>query len=302
MRDFLVRFRLALLALALVLTPTSLVRADADYWRELIESARDAGRVRVLEVGSRTPLNERPAEFTAELLGPVADLGATRGALIWQLGGLWDDDGGLAGDFGLHYRFPPSGARSAGVNVFADYYRRKHFGAFWRWSAGGEFRSPWMDIFANYYFPFSSERRGVLYERGPATMDGMEPELVGRDVLLKVAEGYDAEFRLHMPEHRWFSAVGGWARWNRAGENGDDRGGIRYGIRLEPTAEEWDNIRIALLRDESRPEGHKTRLNFSLYFTVGEGWEFARADEDESIRRHFQPAQRERRPFLRESD
>ena len=302
MTHFLLRLRAPLAALALALAPAGAVRADVDYWKDLIESARDAGTVRVLEFGTRTPLNERPAEFTAELLGPVADLGATRGALIWQLGGLWDDDGGLAGDFGLHYRFPPSGDRAAGINVFADYYRKKKFGAFWRWSAGGEYRSPWVDIFANYYFPFRSERRGTLYERGPAAMDGMEPELIGRDVLLKVAEGYDAEFRVRVPEFRWFSAVGGWAHWNRADEDGADRRGIRYGVRLEPIAEEWDNIRIALLRDESRPEGHKTRLNFSLYFTVGEGWEFARAEEDESIRMHFQPAQRERRPFLRESD
>ena len=78
-------------------------------------------------------------------------------------------------------------------------------------------------------------------------------------------------------------------------------GGVRYGIRLEPTAEAWDSLRLALLRDESRPEGRKTRVNLSLYFVIGEGWEFARARDKESARMHFLPAERERRPFLREA-
>ena len=290
------RFKISILGFALALTFAPAARADVEYWSDLLDSVRDAGAVRVVEIQARTPLNERPAELSADILGPVADLGAAGGALVWQLGGLWDDGGGAGGAFGLHYRFPPSDGRAAGINAFADYYRDREIGAFWRWSAGGEYRSPWVDIFANYYVPADSEQIRTVEERDE------KGDVTGtREVLMKIAEGYDAEFRLHSPDLRWLSVVGGWANWDEARVDGENRRGMRYGIRLEPTAEAWDSFRLALLRDESRPEGRKTRVDLSLYFVIGEGWEFARASDKESARMHFLPAERERRPFLREA-
>ena len=159
------RFKIPFLGLALALAFAPAARADVEYWSDLLDSARDAGAVRVVEIQARTPLNESPAELSADILGPVADLGAAGGALVWQLGGLWDDGGGAGGAFGLHYRFPPSDGRAAGINAFADYYRDREIGAFWRWSAGGEYRSPWVDIFANYYVPADSEQIRTVEER-----------------------------------------------------------------------------------------------------------------------------------------
>ena len=284
MTDLIFRFRALplgglIFALACALAPAA--RADVDYWRDLLRSARDAGVVRVLDVRAQVPVRERPAEFSADLLGPAADLGATGGALAWQLGGFADDEGDRAGAFGLHYRFPPSDGRAAGVNAFLDYYREKDFGRFWRWSAGGEYRSPWVDIFANYYFPLDSERSRA-----------------GR--VMEVAEGYDAEVRIHSPDLPWFSAAGGWAKWNAARADGEDRRGLRYGIRITPTAALWENLRFSLMYDDARPSGEKTGAELELYFVVGEGWSFARARDSESARTHFRSAERERRVFLRE--
>ena len=285
MKNAAAKFRLwPALALAFALSPAA--RADVDYWRDLARSARDAGLVRVLEIQAQAPLRGRPAEFSADLLGPAADLGAPAGAAVWQLGGFADDEGDRAGAFGLHYRFPPSGDRAAGVNAFLDYYREKDFGAFWRWSAGGEYRSPWADIFANYYFP----------------MDGRRARSVGgATVQMEVAEGYDAELRVHSPDLPWFSAVGGWAKWNQARADGEDRRGLRYGFRIAPTAAPWENLRFSLVYDDSRPSGEKVGADASLYFVIGDGWSFARARDSESARTHFRPAERERRAFLRES-
>lgn len=273
------------LALAFALSPAA--RADEEYWRDLARSARDAGVVRVLDIRTQAPLRGRPAEFSADLLGPVADLGETGGAAVWQLGGFADDEGDRAGAFGLHYRFPPSGDRAAGVNAFLDYYREKDFGAFWRWSAGGEYRSPWVDIFANYYFPMDSRHARAVG---------------GQTVRMEIAEGYDAEIRLHSPDLPWLAAVGGWAKWNDARADGEDRRGLRYGARISPTAKPWRNLRFSLVYDDSRPSGEKIGAEAALYFVIGDGWRFARARDSESARMHFQPAQRERRAFLRESE
>ena len=283
------RFRAPLLgglgfALACALAPVA--RADVDYWRDLLRSARDAGAVRVVEFRAQAPIRERPAEFSADILGPAADLGASGGALVWQLGGFADDEGDRAGAFGLHYRFPPSGDRAAGAGAFLDYHREKGLGHFWRWSAGGEYRSPWTDIFANYYFPMDSER--VRTDAGNVVR------------VMQVAEGYDAEIRVHSPDLPWFSAVGGWAQWNGARDDGEDRRGLRYGIRITPSAGLWRNLRFSLVYDEARPRGQKTGAELGLHFVIGEGWSFARARDSESARRHFPPAERERRVFLRE--
>ena len=283
-------------ATALVLLLSPVARADVDYWRGKLGAARDAGFVRVLEFRAQAPLNDRAGEFSADFVGPVADLGATGGAVAWQLGAFADDDGDKAGTFGLLYRFPPSASGAAGVNAFADYYNESDFGGFWRWSAGTEYRSSWVDVFANYYFPTGDE--------GTATFDVLDEdgEVIGmREVRSAVAEGYDAEVRIHSPELAWFSVVGGWSNWNGARFDRESRRGLRYGFRFSPASGWWENMRFSLLYDDARASGEKVGLDMSVYFVVGEGWEFARAGDVESARTHFRTASRERRVFLREN-
>ena len=274
--------------LAFALTPVA--RADVDYWRDLIHSARDAGAVRVLEVQAQAKMNDRPAKFSADLLGPAADLGETGGAVVWQLGGFLDDESDRGGVFGLQYRFPPSDGRVAGINAYADYHREEDFGHFWRWSAGAEYRSPWADIFANYYFPMDSRR----------SREEIDENKMIRVIRGEVAEGYDAELRLHSPDFPWFSAVGGWANWNAARDDGENRRGLRYGVRLSPVDGVMENTRFSLIYDDSRPDGEKVGVDVSVYFVIGDDWEFARARDAEAARMHFRPAQREQRVFLRE--
>ena len=87
-------------ATALVLLASPVARADVDYWREKLGAARDAGFVRVLEFRAQAPLNDRAGEFSADFVGPVADLGATGGRLLGSWGRLRTTTGtrrGLSG-------------------------------------------------------------------------------------------------------------------------------------------------------------------------------------------------------------
>ena len=261
-------------------------RADAEYWRDVFRSARDAGFVRVANFRVQAPVDERPAEFSADFLGPVADLGETRGATAWQLAAFGDNDGDRAAAFGLHYRFPPRPGGAAGVNAFADYYRDAAAGPLWRWSVGAEYRLEWGGFFANYYFPLGDRR----FRRGEKTFRA------------EAAEGYDAEFRVRAPGMPWLSAVAGWANWNDIGDDGKNRDGLRYGARVDPDFLPWRGVRFALVRDDSRADGEELGAEFSLFFVVGKGWEFARETGADSVRSHFRPAERERRVFLRERE
>ena len=102
-----------------------------------------------------------------------------------------------------------------GGNVFFDYETFKEDG-FWRWSVGGEARSAWVDVFANYYDVLTDP----IQEQG----------LSGR--VTYSASGYDIQAHVHSPNHPNLSGIVGYYLWEGEFNDGDD-GGLLLGARVQ---------------------------------------------------------------------
>ncbi|MGI9296898.1 MAG: inverse autotransporter beta domain-containing protein [Gammaproteobacteria bacterium] len=172
------------------------------------------GFIRNIEVDLQSELGGRFAQAGLNVLGAFRE--TADDALAWQLRG-YAGSGRQGGNAGLIYR-RAAGGNLLGVNIFTDYETYEDEG-FWRWSAGGEARSPWLDLFANYYVPLSDD---LIRD----TADG------GRTATY-TAGGYDLELNVHSPKHPWLVGVAEYFVWE--GEHGrEDDEGYRAGFRIQP--------------------------------------------------------------------
>ena len=177
---------------------------------------RKSGALRTVEVDLQSELGGRFGHFGFNVLGSLRE--TERDALAWQYRGYIGDESG--GNVGVIYRrafksnFRGFNSVLAGVNSFIDYETRDSEN-FWRWSVGGELRSPWADIFANYYGGITDDVRaagnGITY----------------------TASGYDVELQVHAPRYSWLIGRAGYYFWEGQFGNEDEEG-LRGGLRLLP--------------------------------------------------------------------
>ncbi|MGI9296899.1 MAG: inverse autotransporter beta domain-containing protein, partial [Gammaproteobacteria bacterium] len=192
--------------------------ADETVMAATAEAAR-RGFIRNIEVDFRSELGGRFAHAGLNVLGAFRE--TADDALAWQLRGYYAGKSKRqGGNAGLIYRRATEGNLLLGVNLFADYETYEDEG-FWRWSAGGEARSPWLDLFANYYSPIGD---AVFRD----TTDG------GRTATY-TAGGYDLELNVHSPDVPWLVGVAEYFLWEGEYGRADDEG-YRAGFRIQPRA------------------------------------------------------------------
>ncbi|MGI9297535.1 MAG: inverse autotransporter beta domain-containing protein, partial [Gammaproteobacteria bacterium] len=196
------------------------------------EEAKEGGWLRTFDIGWQSELGGRFAHADINFLGSLRETADS--AVAWQLrgyaGARQGGDRNHGGSAGLIWRRALT--REAfeslvGVNAFADYGGRDDFYA-WRWSLGGEYRSPWADLFANYYAPSSRadviEAVAANAQTGRRARDGFATYSPG---------GYDAAIHLHSPEFPWLTAKAGYYFYD--GDFGRaDEDGLRLGLRFSP--------------------------------------------------------------------
>ena len=176
--------------------------------RNALEEAKSHSWVRRLEVDFRTKLRDRPGSFGIDAI--VALQETTNTATGLQLRGFFGDD--LKGaNAGLFYR-RATGDNLLGANIFLDY--EDNDGAFWRWSLGGEWRNPYVELTGNRYIGITEGKRGI---------DG---------TTRYTADGTEIELALRAPYAPWLSGILSYYDWD--GEYGDAADtGLRYGIRVD---------------------------------------------------------------------
>ena len=175
------------------------------------ENSRGRGLIRTLEFDLQSELGNRRAAFGLNALGAFRE--TSKDAIAWQLRGF-KSSGGAGGNVGLIYRWATADDNALlGINSFVDYesYETEDF---WRWSAGGEVRTAWADVFGNYYKSFEDEIR----------KDGE---------WLYSAEGYDVELNVHSPDLPWLVGEITYFHWKGIRGDDDDKG-LRFGLRVNP--------------------------------------------------------------------
>ena len=175
------------------------------------ENSRGRGLIRTLEFDLQSELGNRRAAFGLNALGAFRE--TSKDAIAWQLRGF-KSSGGAGGNVGLIYRWATADDNALlGINSFVDYesYETEDF---WRWSAGGEVRTAWADVFGNYYKGFEDEIR----------KDGE---------WLYSAEGYDVELNVHSPDLPWLVGEITYFHWKGIRGDDDDKG-LRFGLRVNP--------------------------------------------------------------------
>ena len=175
------------------------------------ENSRGSGLIRTLEFDLQSELGNRRAAFGLNALGAFRE--TSKDAIAWQLRGF-KSSGGAGGNVGLIYRWATADDNALlGINSFVDYesYETEDF---WRWSAGGEVRTAWADVFGNYYKSFEDEIR----------KDGE---------WLYSAEGYDVELNVHSPDLPWLVGEITYFHWKGIRGDDDDKG-LRFGLRVNP--------------------------------------------------------------------
>ena len=199
-----------------------LLQTAADYATDYMLSATETGAlesrlVRNIDIDYRTRLGNRRWDLGLSALGALRE--KADDAVVWQLRGFASEGSSRGANAGLIYRRVTERNALLGVNLFLDYEDNSDYNAdFWRWSYGGEYRSSWLDVYANHYLVLTDAARQV---------EGAEEYRVySRD-------GYDVELALHSPSRRWLT--GALTYYNFKGEFGqsDDKG-LRYGLRIEP--------------------------------------------------------------------
>ena len=176
--------------------------------RNALEEAKSHSWVRRLEVDFRTKLRDRPGSFGIDAI--VALQETTNTATGLQLRGFFGDEF-TGANAGLFYR-RATGDNLLGANIFLDY--EDNDGAFWRWSLGGEWRNPYVELTGNRYIGITEGKRGI---------DG---------TTRYTADGTEIELALRAPYAPWLSGILSYYDWD--GEYGDAADtGLRYGIRVD---------------------------------------------------------------------
>ena len=180
--------------------------------KEVLLSATDKYGIQTLEFDLQSELGGRRAAIGVNALGALRQ--TERNAIAWQLSGFKSKDG-VGGNVGGLYRWvTPDENHLLGANVFLD-YEDYEAGAFNRWSLGGEWRSAWVDAFANVY-------RGITDSK------------LHKGERYYTADGYELEVNVHSPDVAWIAGALTYYNWK--GENGDsDEDGVRFGLRFTPT-------------------------------------------------------------------
>ena len=180
--------------------------------KEVLLSATDKYGIQTLEFDLQSELGGRRAAIGVNALGALRQ--TERNAIAWQLSGFKSKDG-IGGNVGGLYRWvTPDENHLLGANLFLD-YEDYEAGAFNRWSLGGEWRSAWVDAFANVY-------RGITDSK------------LHKGERYYTADGYELEVNVHSPDVAWIAGALTYYNWK--GENGDsDEDGVRFGLRFTPT-------------------------------------------------------------------
>ena len=196
-----------------------------DFVFAATEGARLRGLIRSADFGLESDLGGRRANVHIDVLGALRETDGD--AVAWQMRAYAGKDAG--GNAGLIYRrIVNENARALrdsvfgetllGLNAFLDYEKHKDGGGFWRWSAGGEFRTAWVDGFGNLY-------RGIT--------DARHREKDGRKLASYTSDGYDLRVAVHAPEHPWLIASATYFSFD--GEFGQkDETGWRGGLTYRP--------------------------------------------------------------------
>ena len=180
--------------------------------KEVLLAATDKYGIQTLEFDLQSELGGRRAAIGVNALGALRQ--TERNAIAWQLSGFKSKDG-VGGNVGGLYRWvTPDENHLLGANLFLD-YEDYEAGAFNRWSLGGEWRSAWVDAFANVY-------RGITDSK------------LHKGERYYTADGYELEVNVHSPDVAWIAGALTYYNWK--GENGDsDEDGVRFGLRFTPT-------------------------------------------------------------------
>ena len=180
--------------------------------KEVLLSATDKYGIQTLEFDLQSELGGRRAAIGVNALGALRQ--TERNAIAWQLSGFKSKDG-IGGNVGGLYRWvTPDENHLLGANLFLD-YEDYEAGAFNRWSLGGEWRSAWVDAFANVY-------RGITDSK------------LHKGERYYTADGYELEVNVHSPNVAWIAGALTYYNWK--GEDGDsDEDGLRFGLKFTPT-------------------------------------------------------------------
>ena len=180
--------------------------------KEVLLSATDKYGIQTLEFDLQSELGGRRAAIGVNALGALRQ--TERNAIAWQLSGFKSKDG-VGGNVGGIYRWvTPDENHLLGANLFLD-YEDYEAGAFNRWSLGGEWRSAWVDAFANVY-------RGITDSK------------LHKGERYYTADGYELEVNVHSPNVAWIAGALTYYNWK--GEDGDsDEDGLRFGLKFTPT-------------------------------------------------------------------
>ena len=180
--------------------------------KEVLLAATDKYGIQTLEFDLQSELGGRRAAIGVNALGALRQ--TERNAIAWQLSGFKSKDG-VGGNVGGLYRWvTPDENHLLGANLFLD-YEDYEAGAFNRWSLGGEWRSAWVDAFANVY-------RGITDSK------------LHKGERYYTADGYELEVNVHSPNVAWIAGALTYYNWK--GENGDsDEDGLRFGLKFTPT-------------------------------------------------------------------
>ena len=230
------------------------------------------GFLRTAELDWQTGLGGRRANAGVNFLGALRE--KADDAIAWQLRAFkTNEDAG--GNAGLIYR-RVVGDYLAGGNVFLD-YETHDADNFLRWSLGGELRSEWLDVFANYYAGITDD------------VETAHSVFAGERVITYTADGYDLEINMRTPDIRWLIGAVSYYNFEGKYEQADDDG-IRAGVKLRPLQA---NVRLDLYYD-SGDNGNDFGGGLSFKHEFGEKRTAAvRGGKFDPRNYFFEPAERE---------
>ena len=188
--------------------------------RAATKDAKRAGFIRNIELDLQTELGGRFGNIGIDILGALRETNDE--AVAWQVRGYrGSKKSQTGGNAGLIYRRVGGGGNLWGVNTFVDYLAHDQ-GDFWRWGGGGEFRSPWAGLYANYYDAITS----------PIYWHNAQQE---RQVTYS-ADGVDVEINLHSPDVPWFILAAAYYDFTGDFSDSQRQRGARYGIKFAPAS------------------------------------------------------------------
>ena len=211
------------------------------------ESGRRSAFLRNVEVDIQSGLGMRLGHVGLNFLGALRDTG--KDAVAWQLRGYWGEDERSGVNAGLIYR-RVLGDVLVGGNVFID-YETHNVADFYRLGLGGEFRSPWVDIFSNIYNGLSGD-----------------VELVDARQYVYTADGFDVEINAHSPDINWLVAAATYYTFEGKYGNPDDSG-VRGGIKIKTP--QYPFV-IEAYYDDSDIDGGNWGGGIAYTYSLGKPW------------------------------